>query len=135
MAFDDPRGRAYVVSRGSSDLAVVDLAKYTVPGRIAVGYRPMALALAPDAKTIAVAETGDDAVRLLDAETLATRTVIATRFAGVLFFLYGFEKNERDNISAKELRLYQRFARELLSFTKKQIVTALAAQVLTEVIR
>ncbi|MDP2997347.1 MAG: hypothetical protein Q8N47_07655 [Bryobacterales bacterium] len=43
-----------MVSRGSSDLAVVDLAKY------------------------AVAETGDDAVRLLDAETLATRTVIAT---------------------------------------------------------
>lgn len=65
----------------------------------------------------------------------STRTIIATRFAGVLFFLYGFEKNERDNISAKELKLYQRFARELLSFTEDQIATALAAQVLMEVER
>lgn len=29
----------------------------------------------------------------------------------MLFFLYGFEKNDRDNISAKELALYQRFDR------------------------
>lgn len=65
----------------------------------------------------------------------STRTIIATRFAGMLFFLYGYEKNERDSISAKELKLYQRFARELLSFTEGQLATALTAQVLTEVIR
>lgn len=33
----------------------------------------------------------------------STRTIVATRFAGMLFFLYGFEKNERDNISGKEI--------------------------------
>ncbi len=65
----------------------------------------------------------------------STRTIIATRFAGVLFFLYGFEKNDRDNISAKELALYQRFARELLDLKESQIATALAGQVLTEVTR
>jgi len=65
----------------------------------------------------------------------STRTIIATRFAGALFFLYGFEKSERDNISAKELLLYQRFARELLGLTKVQIATAMAAQVLIEVKR
>lgn len=65
----------------------------------------------------------------------STRTIIATRFAGVLFFLYGFEKSERDNISAKELQLYQRFARELLSLTEDQIATALASQVFLEVKR
>jgi len=65
----------------------------------------------------------------------STRTIIATRFAGVLFFLYGFEKSERDNISAKELLLYQRFARELLGLTEVQVATALAGQILIEVKR
>jgi DNA-binding beta-propeller fold protein YncE len=78
VVVDDERGRAYVVSRGSSELAVVDLAKWAVTERRAVGYRPMALALAPDGKLLAVAETGDDAVRLLDGDTLATRAIIAT---------------------------------------------------------
>ncbi len=65
----------------------------------------------------------------------STRTIIATRFAGVLFFLYGFEKNDRDNITAKELALYQRLARELLDMTEVQIASALAGNVLTEVTR
>lgn len=62
----------------------------------------------------------------------STRTLIATRFADLLFFLYGFEKNERENISSKELLLYQRFASELLGLTPAQISTALAAKTLTE---
>ncbi len=65
----------------------------------------------------------------------STRTIIATRFAGVLFFLYGFEKSDRDNISAKELVLYQRLARGFLEMTEVQIATALAEQVLVEVTR
>lgn len=65
----------------------------------------------------------------------STRTIIATRFAGVVFFLYGFEKNDRSNISTKELSLYQRLARGFLDMTEVQIATALVGQVLTEVIR
>ena len=65
----------------------------------------------------------------------STRTIIATRFAGVLFFLYGFEKNDRDNITAKELALYQRLARELLEMNDTRISAALSAQVLMEVTR
>lgn len=65
----------------------------------------------------------------------STRTIIATRFAGVLFFLYGFEKSDRGNISAKELALYQRLARGFLEMTEVQIATALAEQVLMEVTR
>lgn len=65
----------------------------------------------------------------------STRTIIATRFAGVLFFLYGFEKNDRDNITAKELALYQRLARELLEMNDARIYAALSAQVLMEVKR
>ncbi|MBO3708374.1 MAG: type II toxin-antitoxin system RelE/ParE family toxin [Candidatus Accumulibacter sp.] len=65
----------------------------------------------------------------------STRTIIATRFAGVLFFLYGFEKNARDNITARELALYQRLARELLEMDDARISAALSAQVLMEVTR
>ncbi len=65
----------------------------------------------------------------------STRTIIATRFAGVLFFLYGFEKNDRDNITAKELALYQRLAHELLEMNDARISAALSAQVLMEVTR
>jgi hypothetical protein len=65
----------------------------------------------------------------------STRTVIATRFAGVLFFLYGFEKNDKDNITAKELALYQRLARELLEMSETKIAAALEGQILMEVTR
>ena len=65
----------------------------------------------------------------------STRTIIATRFAGVLFFLYGFEKNDRDNIATKELVLYQRLAQELLNMTEVQITSALTGKILMEVIR
>ena len=63
----------------------------------------------------------------------STRTIIATQFAGVLFFLYGFEKNDRNNISTKELALYQSLAHGFLSMTQDQITTAMAGQVLTEI--
>jgi hypothetical protein len=53
----------------------------------------------------------------------------------VLFFLYGFEKNDRDNITAKELALYQRLAHELLEMNDARISAALSAQVLMEVTR
>ncbi len=65
----------------------------------------------------------------------STRTIIATRFAGVLFFLYGFEKSDRDNIATKELVLYQRLAQELLNMSEVQITSALAGKILMEVIR
>lgn len=66
-------------------------------------------------------------------KSVSTRTIIATKFAGVLFFLYGFEKNDRVNISAKELVLYQRLASGFLDMTEAQIAAALSQQVLTEV--
>jgi hypothetical protein len=65
----------------------------------------------------------------------SSRTLIATQFSGVLFFLYGFEKNDRDTISSKELVLYQRLARAFLDMSEIQIATALGERVLTEVKR
>ncbi|MBV5297927.1 MAG: type II toxin-antitoxin system RelE/ParE family toxin [Rhodoferax sp.] len=62
----------------------------------------------------------------------SARTLIVTQFADVWYFLYGFEKNERDNMTDRELRLYQKLASELLALTEDQIIKALAAQNLLE---
>ncbi|PIQ53743.1 MAG: hypothetical protein COW02_06985 [Comamonadaceae bacterium CG12_big_fil_rev_8_21_14_0_65_59_15] len=51
----------------------------------------------------------------------------------MVFFLFGFEKNDRSNITAKELALYQRLARGFLNMSEVQITTALSEQVLMEV--
>lgn len=63
----------------------------------------------------------------------SSRTLVATGFAGRLIFLFGFEKNERANISAKELAAYQTLARELLNLTESQIESAIAHHALMEV--
>ena len=61
------------------------------------------------------------------------RTILATRMEGFWFFLFGFDKNERDNIDKHELRLLQEVARDLLSFDAGQLGHAIAAGELTEV--
>jgi len=63
----------------------------------------------------------------------AARTIVATRLAGRWFFLYGFEKNERDNISADELKILQEVAKDLLEFDDDQLAAALAAGEMVEV--
>jgi len=60
------------------------------------------------------------------------RTIVATKFAGTLFFLYGFEKNERDNISDKELQLFKLVAEALLGLDATALDSALARGELKE---
>lgn len=63
----------------------------------------------------------------------STRTLLATRLAGTLYFLYGFEKSDRDNITQRERGIYQSLACSLLALTSSQIQTALKANELIEV--
>lgn len=63
----------------------------------------------------------------------STRTIVATRFAGMLFFLYGFEKSDRDNLTGRELRVWQDVAHELLGFSDDDLATALARKSLLEI--
>ena len=63
----------------------------------------------------------------------STRTLLATRFAGTLYFLFGFEKKDRDTITQRELRIYQSLASTLVAFDNDQIETALKANELIEV--
>jgi hypothetical protein len=55
------------------------------------------------------------------------------RFAGTLYFLFGFEKSDRDNITRRELGIYQGLASTLVVLNNAQIETALKANELMEV--
>jgi hypothetical protein len=62
-----------------------------------------------------------------------TRTVIAYRAEQRSVFLYGFAKNERDNIDDRELADLKKLARHYLTFSYVQIATALTHAELTEI--
>ena len=50
------------------------------------------------------------------------------------FFVYGFAKSERANISAKELKALKKLADEMLGYTASQILAACKAGELIEVV-
>ena len=62
------------------------------------------------------------------------RTIVATKFGVRWFFLFGFEKNERANIDADELKSLQQLALALLSFDASQLTTAVNLGQLIELI-
>jgi hypothetical protein len=63
------------------------------------------------------------------------RTLVATNKGDRWFFLFGFEKNERDNISDQELQALQDVAADWLSRTHTQLDQAAADGALQEICR
>jgi hypothetical protein len=61
------------------------------------------------------------------------RTVIAYRTREMSVFLYGFAKNERDNISSDELKDLRKAARFYLSLSYEDLSTAVSADKLVEI--
>jgi hypothetical protein len=64
----------------------------------------------------------------------STRTLLATNRNDRWIFVYGFEKNERANISETELDALKFLADDLLALTEKQISEAVDKGSLLEVI-
>ena len=62
------------------------------------------------------------------------RTLIAFRIKDKAFFLYGFAKNARANISGKELKALRLLAGELLGYTDVALTKAVKAGELIEVV-
>ena len=60
----------------------------------------------------------------------STRTLLATNLGTRWYFVFGFEKNERDNITDVELAALKRLATDLLKLTDAQIPAALDAKTL-----
>ena len=61
------------------------------------------------------------------------RTVVAFKQGEKAFFVYGFAKNERANVSAKERKALRLFAKELLSYPAATLIKAIKAGELIEI--
>lgn len=66
-------------------------------------------------------------------KSAGSRTLLAYRQGELSFFLYGYAKNERDNITDKELKVLKQLASSLLSLTSEQLLTAISAGKLLKV--
>lgn len=61
------------------------------------------------------------------------RTIVFFRAEERAFFVFGFAKNQRDNISRSDLRLFKNAAQVTLNFTSEEIEEAVKAAKLIEV--
>lgn len=62
-----------------------------------------------------------------------TRTLLAFKVGDKAFFIYGFAKNQQDNISAKELKALKAMAKQVLGYTPAQLRVVLNAGEFIEV--
>ncbi|MCL2381249.1 MAG: type II toxin-antitoxin system RelE/ParE family toxin [Treponema sp.] len=60
------------------------------------------------------------------------RVIVVFRSGERTFYMYGFAKSERENISPKELRKLKKQAKSMLAMTSAQIADALKEGVLNE---
>ena len=63
----------------------------------------------------------------------SARALIATNKGSRWFFLFGFEKNERANVNAKELEALQEIAADLLKHTTAELGALVASNYLQEI--
>jgi len=63
----------------------------------------------------------------------STRTLVATNKGDRWFFLFGFEKNERANITPEELAALRELAKQLLDRTQVQLEQAILDGALQEI--
>ena len=63
----------------------------------------------------------------------SARTLVATYFEDRWFFIFGFLKNEKSNITAKELQWLMSFARQSLDLRDDELSMAIEAGELCEI--
>ena len=63
----------------------------------------------------------------------SARTLVATKKGSSWFFVYGFEKNDKANISDDELEALQTLAKDLLARTGQQLNAAVTDGALQEI--
>jgi hypothetical protein len=61
------------------------------------------------------------------------RVLLATNKGNRWFFVFGFEKNDRANVSAKELEALQAIAADLLKLSSTQLDAHVASEALQEI--
>jgi len=63
----------------------------------------------------------------------STRTLVAFKQGEKAFFIYGFAKNQRSNVSDKELKALKMLAKELLNYPAVSLSKAMKAGELIEI--
>ena len=63
----------------------------------------------------------------------SARTLLATNKADRWFFVFGFEKNERANVTDKELEALQQLAADLLPLDPDELDARVASEALKEI--
>lgn len=61
------------------------------------------------------------------------RTIVAFKVDDKSFFMFGFAKNQQDNIDKKELKALKLMAKDLLSYSERQLKKAIRVSELIEV--
>jgi len=67
-------------------------------------------------------------------KSASTRTLLAFKERECAFFIYGFAKNQRDNVDDLELKALKTYARELLGYSAMELKNAGSAKILIKVI-
>lgn len=62
------------------------------------------------------------------------RSIIIFRSGDKAFFVYGFPKNKRDNISKDELNAFKKAAKELLKLSSEHLTALISKGSMTEII-
>jgi hypothetical protein len=62
------------------------------------------------------------------------RVIVAAKFAENYFFMYGFQKNEKDNLNSQELKIFKELAMDYISYTEKQLTIAILNQELEKLV-
>lgn len=62
------------------------------------------------------------------------RTLIVFRSGDRAVFVYGFAKNERQNITAEELKTFRKLASHLLAYQPAELAVAVSNNVLMEIL-
>jgi hypothetical protein len=63
------------------------------------------------------------------------RSIIIIKYGQVAFFVFGFPKNERDNLRQDEVEEYRELARDLLAMPERDLSQGLAEGDFVEVVR
>jgi len=66
-------------------------------------------------------------------KSVNARTLLATNRAGRWFFVFGFEKNERSNVTGGEVEALQRLAADLLRLSPSQLDEHVGSDALKEI--
>ena len=63
----------------------------------------------------------------------STRTLLATNKGSLWFFVFGFEKNERANVSPRELEALKALAGDLLKLSPAELDSQVGSEALQEI--